>query len=214
MSALASALMYRSRDVVDGLVARIAEAGGHTVVTERAAVVKYRIHTHTLIFSSDPRDVATLLDALSSLDAGDRWNAVDELEDRWHEPGVLGRIAVAMLDPDICVADRAAGIIDDLADTYEPAAMDEESRVLLGHPDNLTSLIELLEPDSEQVYWLLSHVEFMPALLRAEVSGAHAVRPVLWNLADHHGVRLFPDGTAVLATGQEVRWDDLPGALR
>ena len=58
------------------------------------------------------------------------------------------------------------------------------------------------------------HVEFMPALLRAEASGAHAVRPVLWNLADHHGVRLFPDGTAVLATGRELRWDDLPGALR
>jgi HEAT repeat protein len=214
LSALADALSYRSRDVVDGLVARIAEAGGHTIVTERATVVKYRIHTHTLMSSSDPRGVATLLEALSSPDAGDRWNAVDELEDRWHEPGVLGRIAVAMLDPDICVADRAAGIIDDLADTYEPAAMDEESRALLGHPDTLTSLIELLEPDSEPVYWLLMHVEFMPALLRAEVGGAHAVRPLLWYLADHHGVRLFPDGTAVLATGREVRWDDLPGALR
>jgi hypothetical protein len=49
--------------------------------------------------------------------------------------------------------------------------------------------------------------------LRAAVGGRHAVRPVLWNLADRHGMRLFPDGTAVLATGREVRWDDLSGAL-
>jgi hypothetical protein len=215
LSALASALAHRSREVIDGLVARIDEAGGHTIVTERATVVKYAIYTRTLLSSGDPRDVATLLDALSSLDAGDRWNALDELADRWHEPGVLGRIAVAMLDPDVCVADRAAAIIQDLADTYEPAVMDDESRALLGRPDNLTGLIGLLAPSSTlHVHWLLTHVEFMPALLRAEVSGAHAARPVLWDLADHHGVRLFADGTAVLATGREVRWDDLSGALR
>ena len=215
LSAIASALAHRSRDVVDALVARIDEAGGHTIVTERATVVKYAIYTHTLMSSGDPHDVATLLDALSSLDAGDRWNALDELADRWHEPGVLGRIAVAMLDPDVCVADRAAEIIKNLADTYKPAAMDDESRALLGHPDNLTGLIGLLDSSSSlQVCWLLTHVEFMPTLLRAEVSGAHAIRPVLWELADHHGVRLFADGTAVLATGREVSWDDLSGALR
>jgi hypothetical protein len=176
---------------------------------------KYRSHTHNLISSGDPRDVDTLLDALSSPDAGDRWNGLDELADQWHEPGVLGRIAVAMLDPDICVSDRAASIIQDLASRYEPAAMDDESRALLGQPGHLAGLIGLLKPSSTlHVQWLLTHVEFMPTLLRAEVSGAHAARPVLWDLADHHGVRLFADGTAVLATGREVRWDDLSGALR
>jgi HEAT repeat protein len=216
MSAIACALRHRSRDVIDELVRHIAETGGRTIVTERAVIVWYPTYTYNLIFSAEPRDVATLLDVLTSLDAGDRWNAVNELADRWREPGVLGRIAVAVLDPHICVAERAAGIIRKLADTYEPDAMDDESRALLGHPDHLAGLIELLESSDSPSHlrWLLTHVEFMPTLLRAAVDGRHTVRPMLWDLADRHGMRLFPDGTAVLATGREVRWDDLSGAPR
>lgn len=101
MSAIACALRHRSRDVIDELVLHIAETGGRTIVTERAVIVWYPTYTHTLIFSAEPRDVATLLDALTSLDAGDRWNAVNELADWWREPGVLGRIAVAVLDPHV-----------------------------------------------------------------------------------------------------------------
>jgi len=89
-------------------------------------------------------DVATMLDALSSPEAGDRWNAVDELADWWQEPGVLGRIAVAMLDPDSCVSGRAVAEIRRLADAYEPSAMDQDSVALLGHPGHLARLIELL----------------------------------------------------------------------
>jgi hypothetical protein len=215
MSTLASALSCRLRAVVDQLVERITETGGHTIVTDRAVVVKYPAFTHNLLLSSEPRDMAALLEGLSSSDAGERWNALDALADWWREPGVLGRIAVAGLDPNACVAGRSAEILRDLASTYEPDAMDAESRAVLARPGNFASLIDLLEsPDSpHHVRWLLTHVEFIPQLLHAAVSGRDAVRPVLWNLADRHGLRLFADGSAVLSTGRLVRWEDLPGAL-
>jgi hypothetical protein len=74
----------------------------------------------------------------------------------------------------------------------------------------------LLESSSLQllVGWLIGQAELLPVLLRAAVGGRYATRQVLWNLAERHGLRLLADDRALLATGREVSWDELPDALR
>jgi HEAT repeat protein len=216
LAALATALAHPARDAVDRLVGRIAEIGGRTIVTDRAVVVSYSTHTYIIVSGGEPREVATLVEALSRPDPGERWNAVDELAGQWTESGVLGRIALAMLDPNECVADRAAAVVGDISSDFAPEVLDAESRELLGRPGNLDGLLELLETPGAavRVGWLLGHVEFLPDLLRAAVSGRSAVRQVLWDLGDRHGLRLLADGGAVLATGRQVRWEELPSVLR
>ena len=101
-------------------------------------------------------------------------------------------------------------VITDTSGFGDPHGLcdDAESRALLGDPSILPRLVQ--SPTDVPVRWLLTHAEFLPELLRAAAGGQDSVRPVLWHLADRYGVRLFADGTAVLATGVTVSWDDLP----
>ena len=215
MSALASALMHRSRDVVDGLVARIAEVGGHTIVTEardRREVPDPHSHSHLL--QRSPRRGHPARCAVQPR----RGRSVERAR---RARGPVARARCARPDRR---RDAGPGHL-----RGRPGRRNHRrrrghlraSRYGRGEPRIARPPRQPDQPDRvagarlvEHVHWLLTHVEFMPTLLRAAVNGAHAIRPVLWDLADHHGVRLFPDGTAVLAAGREVRWDDLPGALR
>jgi hypothetical protein len=77
-------------------------------------------------------------------------------------------------------------------------------------------LIDLLDGDPDDgvgAAWLLTRPVFLPALLEALSAGHPGTRQVLWAIADRYGLRLFADGRALLATGREVSWDELPAAL-
>lgn len=215
LGALSMALSSRPPEFAAQLVARIRETGGMALVTGRATIVRYATSTYITRTSTKPREVDALFVSLTDPDPAARWDAVDELADRWSAAeGVIGRLGVAMLDEDELVADLAKDRVDDIADWYRPDVVDPVSLRILAQPAVFAGLIDLLDsPSSAAPAWLLKHPEFLPMLLPVAVGGRAEVRQVLWDLADRYGLRLFPDGRALLADGRGVSWDELPGVM-
>lgn len=214
--ALATAIQDRP-DVVDRLVALIRDAGGEVLIAEGAVVIGRPGYTYTSIRRRSPREPAELVEDVFAADPAVRWNAVNELTDRWSEAdGLLGCLGVAMLDENRLVAADAQSALEEVAESHTPDALDALSLARISDPAVRSRLIDLLDGDPDEglgAAWLLTRPVFLPALLAALSAGHLGTRQVLWALADRYGLRLFADGRARLATGREVTWDELPAAL-
>jgi HEAT repeat protein len=219
ISAIASAIASRDAAVADALRSRVEAMGGVTLASSRAAIVRVGNHTSSFIAGDqgDPTDRASLLAAICSDDPAIRWDAVDELGEHWEEDGTLGQLALAMLDENVFVADRAAEIVSDLARDYQLNWLDEASDALVSSPENLSRLIDLLGDGGKRAdaaRWLLALPEFVGPLIDAFANGEMAVRPPLWDLAERYELRLLSDRRAVLSSGEIVACDDLAAILR
>jgi hypothetical protein len=213
---LAAAIQDRP-EVVDRLVAMIRDAGGDVLIAEGAVVIGIPGYTYTNIRRRSPREPAELVEDVFAANPAVRWNAVTELADRWTEAdGLLGCLGLAVLDENRLVAGHAQSALEDVAEHHTPDALDALSLERISDPMVRSRLIHLLDGDPDDgvgAAWLLTRPVFLPALLEALSAGHPGTRQVLWAIADRYGLRLFADGRALLATGREVSWDELPAAL-
>lgn len=211
MLTVACALVYRP-SVRDRLVQKVAATGGCAVGTTVAAAVEYPRNRYLYRVGRDDRDPAELLEALADPDPSERWLAVYSLEDHLTQSGVLGAVGLAILDENPCVAGTAQFVLGSFAHDYTVVQLDDRSIATLGTAATLSSLADRLAADdsaTDAIVMLLEQREFLPQLLQMYTEGRTELRRVLWDIADRHQLRLYPDGRALLPSGETVGWSQL-----
>lgn len=211
--AIASALSTRDSDTVRRLQAALTEAGGASIVADHAVAISFPGFAFRQTQPAPDRDTADLIDAYDHGDPNVRWEALEQLADRWYEPGVLGRFVTGLLDPHPCIVDRAEAVISAIQEDSRLTSLDDENeRLVTEHFSELCDRLEAAD-STMQIAWLLALPRFLPLLLEAWRDGRSAVTCVLWDIAERHEIRLFADGRARLPWGEETTWEALPRVL-
>jgi len=162
-------------------------------------------------------------DLLTAPYPNSRWEAADALEELKSERAV-GPLIASLLDPDPWVFLRAAEALDGLyseeglTDLVE--AQCAQGLEVLREQGLLPDLIErLLGEDEiasmvdETAGWVLGRVQVLCDLIAAYAQGNAWGRSPLWTISDRHNLRVMPDGSVILPTGQKVVCEDAVSRL-